>query len=89
MIKTISNRFDGIQVLRIIAALLVVITHATFYASERLTNSNISVWGFGTIGVDIFFIIISIPIALIVASIIHMMIERPAMRFIKNSIFKK
>ena len=57
MINTIFVRYDGIQVLRVFAALLVVITHSTFYASERLINHNISVWKFGTIGVDIFFII--------------------------------
>ncbi|WP_436905916.1 acyltransferase family protein [Acinetobacter johnsonii] len=50
------NRYDGIQVLRLIAALLVVITHITFYNHERL-DQNVSIWSFGAIGVDIFFII--------------------------------
>lgn len=49
-------RYDGIQVLRVLAALLVVITHSTFYAFERL-DSNVYVWRYGSIGVDIFFII--------------------------------
>ena len=50
------NRFDGIQVLRLIAALLVVITHITFYNHERL-DQNVNIWSFGAIGVDIFFVI--------------------------------
>lgn len=50
------ERYDGIQVLRLIAALLVVITHITFYNHERLDQS-VNIWSFGAIGVDIFFII--------------------------------
>ncbi|SDG32894.1 acyltransferase family protein [Microbacterium pygmaeum] len=38
------------------AALLVVITHSTFYASERL-DPDLFVWKGGTVGVDIFFVI--------------------------------
>lgn len=49
-------RFEGVQTLRFVAALLVVATHSTLYARERL-ESSISVWDPGTIGVDIFFII--------------------------------
>lgn len=52
----IGNRYDGIQALRFVAALLVVILHSTFYAHERL-DSSVSVWELGGIGVDIFFII--------------------------------
>ena len=51
-----SHRFQGIQALRMFAAVLVVITHATFYAHERLDHS-LAVWGRGTCGVDIFFVI--------------------------------
>ncbi len=39
-----------------VAATLVVFTHSTFYASERLDHS-FSVWQRGTRGVDIFFVI--------------------------------
>ncbi len=39
-----------------VAATLVVVTHSTFYASERLDH-GISVWTRGTRGVDIFFVI--------------------------------
>lgn len=49
-------RYEGIQALRFVAALLVVITHSTFYAHERLSPSVV-VWKGGTVGVDIFFVI--------------------------------
>jgi exopolysaccharide production protein ExoZ len=51
-----AQRFLGIQALRIVAACLVVVTHSTFYAFERLDKS-FSVWQRGTRGVDIFFVI--------------------------------
>lgn len=51
-----AGRFRGVQALRFLAALLVVITHATFYAQERLTPS-LTVWHVGEVGVDIFFVI--------------------------------
>lgn len=51
-----TDRYDGIQVLRLVAALLVVVTHATLYTTERL-NPGLGVWRFGAIGVDIFFVI--------------------------------
>jgi exopolysaccharide production protein ExoZ len=50
------SKFDGIQSLRFVAALLVVVTHSTFYAGERLDH-RIQIWQFGTVGVDIFFVI--------------------------------
>ncbi|MBO3086536.1 acyltransferase family protein [Cellulomonas fengjieae] len=49
-------RFDGVQALRFGAALLVVITHSTWYASQRLDTSGGYFW-FGAVGVDIFFVI--------------------------------
>ncbi|AWH51209.1 acyltransferase [Stenotrophomonas sp. SAU14A_NAIMI4_5] len=51
-----SERQDGLQALRLVAALLVVITHASFYTHERL-SSEMPVWSPGAIGVDIFFVI--------------------------------
>jgi exopolysaccharide production protein ExoZ len=51
-----SQRFLGIQALRIIAAGMVVFTHSTYYASERL-DKDLFVWQRGTRGVDIFFVI--------------------------------
>lgn len=51
-----QGKFEGIQALRFIAALLVVGTHATFYTHERL-DPEYRVWSFGAIGVDIFFVI--------------------------------
>lgn len=51
-----SLRFDGIQALRFVAALLVVVLHSTFYTHERLDDSVV-VWDWGGVGVDIFFTI--------------------------------
>jgi len=51
-----SQRFLGIQALRAIAACLVVFTHSTFYAFERL-DRHFFVWQRGTRGVDVFFVI--------------------------------
>lgn len=51
-----NPRYDSIQALRFVAALLVVITHSTFYAADRLVP-DLPVWKFGTVGVDIFFVI--------------------------------
>ncbi|MCJ1699305.1 acyltransferase [Rathayibacter festucae] len=48
--------FEGVQALRFVAALLVVITHATFYAHERLDDS-ITVWNGAAAGVDVFFVV--------------------------------
>ena len=54
--STVRQTFEGIQVLRVVAALLVVVTHSTFYTHERL-NSDMPIWLTGAMGVDIFFII--------------------------------
>ncbi len=51
-----NYRFDGIQALRFLAAIMVVFTHSIFYASERLGQGEFS-WGTGAKGVDIFFVI--------------------------------
>ncbi|MGB6689721.1 MAG: acyltransferase [Terracidiphilus sp.] len=51
-----TEKFLSIQALRIVAATLVLITHSTFYVSERLDH-GFPVWERGTRGVDIFFII--------------------------------
>lgn len=56
MPAALTTRFEGVQALRGVAALLVVATHATFYASERL-DPAFDVWNYGTIGVEIFFVI--------------------------------
>ena len=53
---TKAQKFMGIQVLRIVAACLVVFTHSTFYAFERLDRS-FSVWNNGANGVHIFFVV--------------------------------
>src|SRR5579859_992984 len=46
----------GLQVLRVMAAVLVLITHSGFYASERLDHSY-KFWETGAAGVDLFFVI--------------------------------
>ena len=51
-----NEQFEGIQALRFVAALMVVITHSTFYVSERLIK-DYPVWGSGASGVDVFFVI--------------------------------
>ena len=48
--------FEGVQALRFVAALLVVLTHSRFYAREHL-DASLSVWGGGAAGVDLFFIV--------------------------------
>lgn len=50
-----TSRFGGVQALRYLAALLVVVTHSTLYAQERLQDSQ-HIWRLGgTLGVEIFF----------------------------------
>jgi exopolysaccharide production protein ExoZ len=51
-----SEIYAGIQCLRFVAALMVVVRHATYYTSERL-SSEMAVWTNGGAGVDVFFII--------------------------------
>jgi exopolysaccharide production protein ExoZ len=51
-----NEQFEGIQALRFIAALMVVVTHSTFYVSERLVK-DFPVWSNGASGVDVFFVI--------------------------------
>jgi exopolysaccharide production protein ExoZ len=50
------EHFSGIQGLRFVAALLVVVTHTVFYAHERL-DPSFRPWSYGSVGVDIFFAI--------------------------------
>jgi exopolysaccharide production protein ExoZ len=48
--------FRGIQALRLVAAVLVLFTHAGFYASERL-SPGFRYWDRGAVGVELFFVI--------------------------------
>jgi exopolysaccharide production protein ExoZ len=50
------DSFEGIQVLRFVAALMVVGMHSTHYAVERL-HINATIFSNGGAGVDIFFVI--------------------------------
>jgi exopolysaccharide production protein ExoZ len=50
------STFEGVQTLRFVAAALVLVTHTTFYASERLTH-GVGFWPYGASGVNIFFVI--------------------------------
>ncbi len=51
-----QRRFLGIQALRAVAASMVLVTHSTYYAFERLDGA-FSTWEKGTRGVDLFFVI--------------------------------
>lgn len=52
------SKFVGIQSLRFVAALMVVLTHTTHMIGERILNAgNENVWREGNAGVDIFFVI--------------------------------
>jgi len=51
-----SKVFRGLQALRAVAAILVLISHSGFYASERLCP-GLQYWGRGGAGVDIFFVL--------------------------------
>lgn len=48
--------FKGVQILRFVAAGLVLVTHSFFYTRERL-DPAIPMWSPGEVGVDIFFVI--------------------------------
>jgi peptidoglycan/LPS O-acetylase OafA/YrhL len=50
-----DRNFETIQALRFLAALMVVVTHSTFYTAERLGGGPF--WANGGRGVDIFFVI--------------------------------
>lgn len=52
----LAQRNEFIQILRFVAAALVLITHATFYYHERI-DTAFGVWHAGEIGVPIFFAI--------------------------------
>jgi exopolysaccharide production protein ExoZ len=55
--RTVSVRkYQGLQILRITAAFMVLLTHSTFYASERL-DRHFRVWERGATGVSIFFVL--------------------------------
>jgi exopolysaccharide production protein ExoZ len=55
MEKLPARKYDGLQVLRFLAALLVVVFHATSISSEQLGGPGI--WANGAYGVDIFFVL--------------------------------
>lgn len=53
-----DNRYTGVQVLRFVAAMLVVYTHATGMVSERILHlTSEDYWRPGMSGVDLFFVI--------------------------------
>ena len=56
MAKVEKENYSGIQALRFLAAILVVMTHATLYTTERL-DPAFGIWSPGAAGVDIFFVI--------------------------------
>ena len=50
------RKYHGLQILRITAACMVLLTHSTYYASERL-DRHFPIWGKGATGVEIFFVL--------------------------------
>jgi peptidoglycan/LPS O-acetylase OafA/YrhL len=56
MASTNKENYTGIQALRFLAAILVVMVHATLYTKERL-DPAFGIWSPGGAGVDIFFVI--------------------------------
>ena len=50
------SKYEGLQLLRILAAVFVVILHSTLYTKERLLPSE-QLWSPGMSGVDIFFVL--------------------------------
>jgi peptidoglycan/LPS O-acetylase OafA/YrhL len=50
------RKYRGLQILRITAACMVLLTHSTFYAWERL-DRHFAVWAKGAAGVEIFFVL--------------------------------
>lgn len=59
----VNHRYDGIQALRFFAAFLVVLTHSTLYAIDRLGTGG-ELWHNGARGVDIFFVISGVVMVL-------------------------
>lgn len=63
--KLPRREYKGVQLLRFFAALLVLVMHASLYASERLNPIYASIiWDPGSSGVDIFFVISGFVIAI-------------------------
>jgi len=56
MEATYSLRNDSLQILRFVAAAIVLLTHLTFYIHERV-DPGVAVWHGGEYGVQIFFVI--------------------------------
>jgi len=51
-----TRKYLGLQILRITAACMVLLTHATLFASERL-DSHFGIWRQGAVGVELFFVL--------------------------------
>lgn len=67
-----DNRYNGVQALRFVAALLVVIMHVGLYATERLKfSSHSQIWEAGNSGVDIFFVISGFVITISSRDLLH------------------
>jgi peptidoglycan/LPS O-acetylase OafA/YrhL len=62
--RAAQERYAGVQVLRFVAALLVVVCHSTLIVSERMPYLGFPVWQKGGIGVSLFFVISGFVIVL-------------------------
>lgn len=56
MKRSTPPKYEGLQVLRVIAAVFVLALHSTFYTQERLFSGQ-KKWAAGYSGVDIFFVL--------------------------------
>lgn len=65
-------RYDGVQALRFLAAVMVLVTHSFFYASERLGAHVEHSWSTGSKGVDIFFIISGLVMVVSSRKLMHL-----------------
>jgi exopolysaccharide production protein ExoZ len=68
LLRPSAQKNEFIQLMRFVAAALVLVTHITFYFHERISTS-LSIWHFGEIGVPIFFMISGIVMVISSASL--------------------
>lgn len=54
--QTSTLKYKGLQILRLAAACMVVMAHATYYTAERMGHGQ-GIWYSGVTGVDIFFVL--------------------------------
>jgi peptidoglycan/LPS O-acetylase OafA/YrhL len=83
--SVVHRSYAGLQLLRFVAALMVVITHATFYVSTRI-DDELEIWSAGTQGVPIFFVISGFVMALTSRPLMNL--DAGAKRFVLSRIIR-